>query len=156
LATVRANGWQFAALKATQGTTISDAWFARDYTKAAAAGLDVTGYHFWSNSSSPTTQANSFIGRLRAVGYTGLGAGQLPPVLDLEGCTTTTTVGNVKTFLTAVESAFGITPWIYTSNGEYRNCLGSATGLGGYRLWVACYGCSSPVLPPGFSGWLLW
>ncbi|WP_203923996.1 glycoside hydrolase family 25 protein, partial [Rugosimonospora africana] len=153
---VHADGIKWAEIKATQGTTVDDAYFLSDMAAARAAGVDEMPYHFWDHSSgSGAQQAAHFIGVVRGSGYTGHRPGDLPPMLDLEGCSTQTTLSNVQSFLDAVQSAFGRTPVVYTSAGEYSRCL-SVGGLGAYPLVVAHYGASTPRLPTGWSSWIMW
>ena len=154
---VRGGGWSFVVLKASEGTGYTNPWFGRDIAGARSAGLAVMPYHFWNHRGgvTPVQQADHFVSRLRGVGYTGHRPGDLPPLLDLEGCATRTTVSAVNAFLTRVQDAFGRTPFVYSSRGSYGGCL-SGAGLGTYPLDVADYVHSRPALPSGWSSWLIW
>lgn len=50
-------GVRFAILKATQGKSIKDSTFEKNYERASAAGLDVGAYHWLSPSDDPKVQA---------------------------------------------------------------------------------------------------
>jgi GH25 family lysozyme M1 (1,4-beta-N-acetylmuramidase) len=151
-------GIAWSSIKATNGTSssLNDDYFQADMAGAEASGVDVSPYHFWNqDSGTGSAQAAHFISVLQAAGYTGHRAGDLPPMLDLEACPALTTLANVESFLTAVQTAFGRTPFVYTSQGEYSTCL-SGGGLGSYPLVVANYGASSPALPTGWTTWTMW
>jgi len=86
----------FALVKATQGTTFSDSYFASDTKGAAGAGLVVGTYHFANPDADPTlnsnpdnaselvadadAEANFFVKTASA----WLTPGQVQPVLDLD------------------------------------------------------------------------
>jgi hypothetical protein len=77
--TVRADGYTWAAVKATEGTTYVNPYFAEDLKAAAAAGLEVVAYHF----ARPTAntggdEARAFANALASQGFTG------KRVIDLE------------------------------------------------------------------------
>jgi len=54
-------GWGFAIVKATQGTSYTNPWLARDLDDARAAGLFVGAYHFYETGPSPESQAEYFV-----------------------------------------------------------------------------------------------
>ena len=80
---VAAGGWKFAFVKATQGTSYTDEWFARDLAGAKQAGLPRAPYHFL-EAGDGAAQAQHFLQVANQAGYTGTQAGELPPALDLE------------------------------------------------------------------------
>ena len=82
-AAVAADGVQFAYLKATEGRSFVDPYFAASWTGARAAGVRPGAYHFFSLCSSGSDQAEAFLRTAPPE------ADALPPALDLEilgGC----------------------------------------------------------------------
>lgn len=72
-------GVKFVYVKATQGASHVDPFFARHWRGAREAGLVVGAYHFWSQTTDPARQAAHFARTL------GEYDAPLPPVLDVEG-----------------------------------------------------------------------
>jgi lysozyme len=166
-AAVRASGVEFATVKATRGTNVTDEYLATDLPAAHNAGLDVAPYHYYTASTPDTgaAQADRFIAAVRATGYTGHRAGDLPPVFDFERaddgtgrCPVYGTVADAKAWLSAVQTAFGRTPIIYTQKAVLDDCYGATTAFAGYPMQLADYRSSitAPPLPAGSSTWLMW
>ncbi|MFD5538657.1 GH25 family lysozyme [Streptomyces sp. NPDC127079] len=164
---VRASGVEFATVKATRGLNVTDPYLATDLPAARAAGLAVAPYHFYTGSSPDTgaAQADRFIAAVRATGYTGQRAGDLPPVFDLERtddgtgrCPAYGTVDDVWAWLDRVTAAFGRTPIVYTQKSFLDDCLASTTALAGYPLQLADYrrSITEPPLPDGSTTWAMW
>lgn len=150
---VKAAGCVFAFAKATEGTGVTDPYFAANWAGMKAAGLLRGAYHFYRAEEPAAAQAAHFLSNVQ------FEAGDLPPVLDIEvndGVTGEPLVGGVQTWLDAVEPVAGAAPVIYTNtsfwNAHFNNQFGS------YPLWVAHY-TSAPApspLPVGWSVWTLW
>lgn len=51
------DGYRFAVVKATQGTSYVNPWVARDLSDASAAGLLLGAYHYYEAGEDPATQA---------------------------------------------------------------------------------------------------
>ena len=83
-----AAGYQFALIKATQGTSIGDAeWFKYNWEKAKEAGLIVGAWHYAEAKFHPgdegaQAEAQFFYDRVKA--QVGGFSGGLPPILDVE------------------------------------------------------------------------
>src|ERR1043165_5723604 len=78
---VSAAGKTFAWCKATEGISYTDPTYATYMTGGNAAGVVMGAYHFARPASnSATDEANHFL----AVASNHIGAGYLPPALDLE------------------------------------------------------------------------
>ena len=60
-------GVDFAFLKATEGSSLQDIRFARNWAGAQDAGIRVGAYHFFSYDSSGETQAENFISAVPAI-----------------------------------------------------------------------------------------
>lgn len=143
----------FAYLKATEGSTFSDPRFADHWRDAAAAGLRVGGYHYYTLCADPLPQADHFADALEAVAEHRR---DLPPVVDLE------LIGNcdpppdedvlltsVRSFVAEVERRTGRRVVVYT-HPDFDARYGVADDLD-RRRWVRRPG---DVEPPG--DWLLW
>lgn len=153
-AQVAGAGMAFAFAKATQGATYVDPLFAQNWQGARAAGLLCGAYHFFQPGDDPAAQAAHF---LSVLGAPPAVTGSLPPVLDVESLgsqTAAEVVQGVATWLVAVEAGTGCTPIVYTSPNFWAQ-LGT-TAFGGYPLWVAQYGVSTPRLPAGWTAWTFW
>ncbi|MCQ9131870.1 MULTISPECIES: GH25 family lysozyme [Streptomyces] len=164
---VRASGVEFATVKATRGMNVTDEYLATDLEAARAAGLAVAPYHFYTGSAADTgaAQADRFIAAVRATGYTGKRAGDLPPIFDLERmddgtgrCPTYGTVADAKAWLDRVENAFGRVPMIYTQKSFLDDCMGSTTAFARYPLQLADYrqSITQPPVPNGSTTWAMW
>ena len=153
---VKADNISFAFIKATEGSSYTNPYFASDRAAAKEVGIYRGAYHFARPSKGTAAkQARYFVSRA------GLfkGAGTLPPVLDLEdrgklGVTALRTW--TRNWLSTVEELTGRTPMIYTSPYFWETYLGNARNFTHYRLWVAHYGVSSPRVPGGWSTWTFW
>jgi len=148
---VAQTGKLFAFAKATQGLTYVDPQFHANWAGAKAAGLLRGAYHFYQPGDDPRQQAEFFLETV------GLGPGDLPPALDVEisnGQTSGEIVHGVQEWLSTVQQALGVTPLLYTDR-TFWNTLGTE-GFGGYPLWIAEYGVTSPLLPAGWTSWTFW
>ncbi|GAA2442793.1 GH25 family lysozyme [Streptomyces macrosporus] len=160
---VAASGQKFVFHKASQSTGWVDPYFVQDFKASAAAGLMNSGYHFYAEGTG-SAQADHFIATLRSAGYTGKAAGQLPPVVDLEhhngACPAYATTSHIGTFIDKVESAFGVTPIVYTSKWFVDDCLGGNGGIFSTTpLWQPRYqsGSNEPAAIPGANrSWSFW
>jgi lysozyme len=157
--TVRKAGYSFAFLKASEGETYTDATYATNRNRAAAAGLYVGAYHFYRpKTSSAINQARHFvsvIGQLRN--------NELPPVLDIEdekqwkGISSADAIKMVKTFCTEVQSALGVRPIIYVGLGFVTEVLANDPSLRDFALWLARYTTSqSTEVPAPWTRWTFW
>jgi lysozyme len=150
-ARVKAAGMAFAFAKATEGVSNSDAKFAANWSGIGDAGLLRGAYHFFHPSQDPAAQAAHFLS------VVSLGAGDLPPVLDVEtadAASNDAIQSGVKTWMDAVAAQTGRTPMIYASPGFWNQHLNDQFGL--YPLWVAQYGVNAPKLPKGWTNWNFW
>ena len=149
---VKAAGKQFAFIRVSDGT-YQDPKFATNWAGAKAAGLLRGAYQFFRASDDPITIADQFLAKMGP-----LGAGDLPPTLDVEvtdGQSAATIRSRMEQWLAHVEQKTGRVPFIYVSPGFWPN-LGSPNESH-YRLWVANWGVSCPSLPAGgWSTWQMW
>jgi GH25 family lysozyme M1 (1,4-beta-N-acetylmuramidase)/5-hydroxyisourate hydrolase-like protein (transthyretin family) len=155
-AKVKADGVEFAFLKATESTTYTDPYFASDWAATRSVGIYHGAYHFAQpGKSTADAQARYFV---KVAGLANQ-PGDLPPVLDLE-TTGGLGVSALRTWtsnwLKTVKSLTGRTPIIYVSPSFWETNLGNSTAFTGYPLWIANYGVSKPRVPGGWSTWTFW
>jgi lysozyme len=155
-AAVKASGQAFAFVKATEGTGYTNPYFASDWTRTRDAGLLHGAYHFARPSvGSAVGQARRFI----AVAGTARGAGDLPPVLDLEqsgGLTPRQLSTWTRQFLGETARLTGRTPILYTYPNFWRTSMAGTREFTGYPLWIASYTTASRPLMPAWSRWTFW
>jgi GH25 family lysozyme M1 (1,4-beta-N-acetylmuramidase) len=142
-------GYSFAIVKATEGTTYVNPYFAGpyydDYANSAAAGLVHGAYHFARPTtpvvSSAKAQAKFFAATVGPVTTKKT----LPPALDLEvtgGLNPGQLVTWAQTFLLEMRTLTGRTPMLYTYPYFWEHDVNDPTALARYPLWMAEYGVS--------------
>lgn len=75
---LRRQGVDFAFIKATEGSGLTDPCFAENWAGAKSAGITAGAYHFFSYDSPAATQAANFLAAAPPQ------TGALPPVIDVE------------------------------------------------------------------------
>ncbi|MEV0193193.1 lysozyme [Kitasatospora purpeofusca] len=161
---VRANGARFAYVKATEGTTYTNPYFAQQYNGSYNAGLIRGAYHFaLPDRSSGTAQANWFVDH--GGGWSRDGK-TLPPALDIEynpygatcyGLSQSAMVSWIRTFSNTVHTRTGRYPTIYTTTNWWTTCTGNNASFGATNpLWVARYASAVGTLPAGWSYQTIW
>jgi lysozyme len=139
----------FVFIKATEGTSIVDDQFRRNWTEAVEQNIQKGAYHFFVSNRSAKKQADNFIQMVN------LKKGDLPPVLDVEkshGVSVAEMQKSVKTWLDAVENRYGVKPVIYTNIDFYQRYF--QTGFEEYPLWIAHY--LQPDKPRIEKDWIFW
>jgi len=156
---IREAGMRFAIMKATQGTTHVDD-LVDDHVRAARRqGLLLGAYHFFDYRVAGAPQAEHFVSVAREH---GLIDGALPLAVDVECLPSlgwaewSETVPRLRALVNRIYTLTGRVPLLYTSRHMWEQVTGSAEGFGHLPLWVACWRCSSPYLPTGWSGWRIW
>ncbi|HEX5405095.1 MAG TPA: lysozyme [Pseudonocardiaceae bacterium] len=162
-ASVAANDGMFGYVKATEGSTYVNPYFAQQYNGSYAAGLVRGAYHFATpNTSGGANQANWFLGH---GGNWSADGKTLPPALDLEynpygascyGLSAVTLVAWVRAFVSQVHTKTGVWPTIYTSTSWWKLCMGNNASFGADPLWIARYNSVLGALPPGWQTWAIW
>lgn len=157
-AAVAASEVRFCFIKATEGAGNVDPRFAGNWRCAREAGLTRGAYHFFHPSTSPASQAESF---LRTVGQ--LQPGDLPPVLDLEapqawtGITPGERMALAMQWLDSVEARLGITPIVYLSPAFATEVLDDAPQLARYPVWLAHHtNAVAPSIAKPWTSWTFW
>lgn len=132
----------FVYIKSTEGTTIRNRFYLKDYTNARKHGIRTGAYHFWSVRSSGTQQAQWFIRN------TLFRSGDLPPVLDVEPTDAQIKMmggeekmfAHIRTWLNMVERYTGVKPILYVNQMFVNKHLSKQTDLKrDYGVWIARY-----------------
>ncbi|MCB2406368.1 glycoside hydrolase family 25 protein [Hymenobacter lucidus] len=147
--TVAEHQVRFAFIKASEGVTLRDARFRRNWREARAAGVYRGAYHYFQPNYDGAKQANLFT---RTV---PLSPGDLPPVLDVEAPEfhdVAVMRRGVGTWLRLVERHYGVRPILYSNYSFYKRHL--AGHFDDYPLWLAHYEVETPVLPR--EKWIIW
>ena len=139
----------FVYVKATQGKTIYNRYYAADIHAARARGIAAGAYHFFSTLSPADKQAAWFVKKA------AIAAGDMPPVLDVEPTDKQIARmgGEQKLFsemlrwLHAVERACGKRPVLYLGQRFVNEHLPHApAALRAYDVWIARYGEYKPYV----------
>ncbi|MBC6699926.1 glycoside hydrolase family 25 protein [Hymenobacter sp. BT190] len=140
---------RFAFIKASEGVTLRDQRFQRNWAAARKAGVYRGAYHYFQPNYDGARQANLFT---RTV---PLAPGDLPPVLDVEHAEFHDVAAmrrNVGIWLRLVERHYGVRPILYSNHSFYKRHL--AGHFDKYPLWLAHYEVAEPRLPR--EKWIIW
>jgi GH25 family lysozyme M1 (1,4-beta-N-acetylmuramidase) len=158
-----ANGAKFAYIKASEGTTVTNPYFASQYAGAGSAGILHGAYHFaLPDASSGAAQADYFL--QNGVAWTPDGE-TLPALLDMEynpygsncyGLSQGAMVSWISDFATTILSRTGRLPAIYTTTNWWSDCTGDAAGFGNYPLHLSHCSTTAGQLPAGWPAYTLW
>lgn len=150
-------GFDFCIVKASEGATLKDTQFDRNWRVLAHLGLTRGAYHFGRpGSSSARAEARFYLDTVE------LGEDDIRPILDLEAfgqqpIGPTALAAWVRTWVEEVAAATGKRAIIYTRQFWITN-LPRQTDNFGTDLWVPRYSDAmlDPVLPPAWKSYLLW
>jgi lysozyme len=154
------SGVAFAFVKATESTSYTNPYFARDYADAYDAGLVRSAYHFARPKADRATardQADYFV---RTAGRAAE-KGDLPLTLDLEesgGLAPKTLIAWTHAFVDEVTALTSRPVIIYTYPYFWQHAMGNTTDFADLPLWIASYRSGGPKspLPGGWSRWTFW
>jgi lysozyme len=151
---VKAAGYSFAIMKATEGRTIIDSTFSANVMGARSVGMAVGAYHFCraANAADAVKEATWFISVLDSVG--GAKSFEIPPVLDIETYEAGNKEGIVAmchSWLDTFVGVTGVDPIIYASVNFARNYLDET--LSKYKVWIASWGTNQPADAAGWTEW---
>jgi lysozyme len=145
---VKKSGRTFAIVKATEGSSYVNPYFAKDYAAAGAAGLVRGSYHFARPAlpivSTADAQAKEFATQVGTV----TSAHTLPPALDLEvtgGLSSSQLVTWAQTFLLRMRALTGRTPMLYTYPFFWSSDVNDPSAFKRFPLWMASYGSTAPT-----------
>ncbi len=153
---LRAQGANFAYIKATDGGDHLDPMFTRNWRAADAAGLKRGAYHFFYWCRTAGEQADWFIRNVPKVD------GALPPVIDVEwngdsSCqrrpSREKVLEKMQVFMDRLERYYGQRPIIYTAPDFYRDNLQGA--FLDYPFWLRAVARHPSKVYPDRK-WLFW
>ncbi|MFI7005263.1 lysozyme [Streptomyces sp. NPDC050145] len=162
--TLRTSGVQWAYVKATEGKSYRNPYFASQYNGSYKSGMIRGAYHFATpDTASGTKQADYFVNH--GGGWSKDGR-TLPGVLDIEynpygstcyGKSSGQLVSWIRDFLKQYERRTGRDAVIYTSTSWWKQCTGNYSGFGATNpLWIARYASSVGQLPAGWQFHTMW
>lgn len=137
----------FIYIKSTEGTSITNDYYANDCKQIRKRGMHAGAYHFFSTLSDAATQARFFIR------HTSFHSGDFPPVLDVEPThKQIASIGGkhvlfhrIRTWMKIVEKHTGVKPILYVSQSFVNTYLPSAPDIkNNYMVWIARYGEYKP------------
>ena len=157
-------GKRFAYVKATEGASYRNPYFAQQYTGSYNVGMIRGAYHFAiPNGAGAAAQADYFLahgGGWSADGRT------LPGALDIEynpygaTCYGLSQAGMrswISAFLTRYHDRTGRWAVIYTTTDWWTTCTGNYSGFwANSPLWLARYASGPGTLPAGAPTWSFW
>ncbi len=138
---------RFIYIKSTEGASLVNPYYKKDYSDARAHGYRVGSYHFFSTRTPAGEQANFFLR------HSHTRKGDFPPVLDVEPLPsqianmggTGVLFARIRTWLRLVERATGVKPILYVSQTFVNRYLSRAPDLKrDYQVWIARYGEYKP------------
>ena len=153
---VRASGHSFVFLKATEGISYTNPYFASDWRRARDVGLIRGAYHYARPSVGTATRQ---AGRLVAVAGPAGAEGELAPVLDLEqtgGLDPVQLTAWTQEFLDEVLRLTGRRAILYTYPNFWRNAMAGTTAFTGHPLWIASYTTAPVPRMPAWPTWTFW
>lgn len=124
----------FAFIKATEGTSITDADFKRNWQEAKENGIKRGAYHYYIPWRDPESQIAIFKKNVRLL------EGDFAPVLDIEENSLrpdSKIIKDIGTWLKLAESHFGVKPIIYTNQSYFNKFIKG--NYENYPLWIADY-----------------
>ncbi|RZL31013.1 MAG: glycoside hydrolase family 25 protein [Pedobacter sp.] len=139
----------FAFIKATEGVTLVDSYFQRNWRETKKAGVIRGAYHYFKPKKSGMWQAKFFLQTVKVE------AGDLPPVIDIEETGKLDKLHlqlNLQEYLTEIEKQTKIRPIIYTG---YQFFIDNLKGkFDDYPIWIAHY--YQPKLKLEKTDWDFW
>ena len=140
-AKVKNDGVEVVIIKATEGVDYVDPYLERNYTNSKQNGLYTGFYHFMSEKTEPTRQADDFYNAIKDKEYNVI------PVLDIETNykerSSKEVTDRCLEFLNRFKDSSGIDCVIYTGGYFGRDLLDNRIKY--YKAWVAHYGVSEPM-----------
>lgn len=162
---LKASGVDFVICRCYVGNGGKDTMYDQNIANATAAGLLVAAYQFV--YPLPTIPGQPLRDPVAQAKLHASAAGSVPVVCcDLEwpaqqdwakwGCSAAQIATWVLTYLQAYEAETGIRPVIYTYP-YFAEALKLPANFGtDYKLWIASYATSTPLVPAPWTDWVLW
>lgn len=139
----------FVYIKATQGTTIRNRYYAADIRQARLHKIRTGAYHFFSTKCKGAAQAAYFLKNAQPQ------RGDLPPVLDIEPYDrqieamggAEAMFREIMAWIQVVEKHCGTQPVLYVSQSFVNKYMDHAPdALKDYKVWIARYGEFKPYV----------
>lgn len=158
------SGRRFAYVKATEGTTYVNPYFAQQYNGSYQVGMIRGAYHFARpDRSTGRVQADFFASKGGAWSADGR---TLPGTIDLEsnpygamcyGLTRTQMTSWIADFLARYRARTGRHAVIYTTNAWWTTCTGNTTKFTATSpLWIARWASTPGTLPAKYPYYTFW
>ena len=137
----------FVYIKSTEGTSVRNRYFLKDYMDANKQGIHVGAYHFFSLKSSAIEQATYFVNN------TLIRESDFPPVLDVEPSDAQIAqigggealLKRVRQWMEYVERRTHKRPILYINQMFINKYMGHADDIKQrYNVWIARYGEYKP------------
>ncbi|WP_341528898.1 GH25 family lysozyme [Nostoc sp. UHCC 0302] len=154
---VKGQGIRFAFARVNYGTRNKDTQFASYWAAIKKADIIRGAYLFYRPSEDIDPQVTMFAQTLE------IEPGDLPPVVDIEqdyynhgendhwdDLSQTERVNRVAKVLSAVETATGYKPIIYTGPSFWNDKI-KTSRFADYDLWIAHYKTNTPKIPGGWN-----
>lgn len=157
---VRADGIDYAFIRASYGQTGVDTTFDANWAGASSAGVLRGAYHYFNPAYSGVTQAMNMLAQFDDP----LDLGELPIVVDVEESAgapiPATYAARVKEFVDTIVAQTGRTPMIYTGGSFWDTYVASST-FSSAPVWVAHYfndrtTSHCPNTPDAWPSWTFW
>lgn len=131
----------FVYIKATEGATLTDRFYAYNIEHARREGIKVGSYHFFSTTSPVAAQFKNFARNINAHKQ------DLIPMIDVEksgSLTRSQLIDSVSKFAAMVEKRYKHKPLIYSTMGFYNTHL--APQFNSYPLYIGRYSQVRPQI----------
>lgn len=159
-----AAGARFAYVKATEGTSYRNPYFAQQYNGSYQVGMIRGAYHFGRpDLTGGAAQADYFV--VHGGGWSADGK-TLPPMLDIEynpngstcyGLSQSAMVDWIRSFSEEVHAKTTRWPMLYTTTDWWQTCTGNTSAFGNtHPLFIARYANTAGQLPSGWRYYTIW
>ena len=156
-------GASFALVKATEGATYTNPYFAGDFAAVRDQGMVRGAYHYARPggatdaeiAADASAEANFFV---RTAGTLST-QGDLPAVLDIEQAGTLSPAQLAlwtHTWLRLVQTLTGRAPIVYTYGYFWTSAMGNAADFSAYQLWLSSYSAAAPAMVGGWGSYAFW
>ncbi|MHC1705267.1 MAG: glycoside hydrolase family 25 protein [Tenuifilaceae bacterium] len=142
---------EFVFIKATEGKTMIDPWFKKNFTAVKKANIKVGAYHFFKFNRDGAEQARNFLSQTKKLRL------DFPPILDIEEYTNTRikksqkeVVREIRKFISTVEASTGRKVLLYMNEHDYNKYI--KDNFNNNPLWI----CSLDEEPNIDRDWKFW
>jgi lysozyme len=149
---VRKAGVLFAFVRVSDGTTVPDPMFVKNWDGARKAGIMRGAYQYFRPDQSATAQADLLIAAVKQ------DPGELPPVIDVEntgGKSPKAIAKAIRIWVDRIRDKLGVEPIVYTGPDFWGNYVDS-DDFASQPLWLAHYTTACPTVPEPWRVWTFW